>query len=227
MSISILNRGASGGLKPELIITAPAGSTISLLQDSKTIDTYTLGENETTHLFKVKFGNYTVTGTSGSYTNSSEIIVDFAKQYNIVISLNRVVNGDFLNDLEGWSYGGTGSNATYQRRGTEVIGGVTYGYVNVDLNQTSYMTQEVDFTGASKLSFVGCVNNGNAASSPYGYLLIDDTIIYSELYGTSSIAYHEFDVSSYTGVHTIMFKCSKTDGAGNSTKFIFTNVTVH
>ena len=47
MSISILNRGASGGLKPELTVTAPAGSTIDILQNSIIVDTYTFASSET------------------------------------------------------------------------------------------------------------------------------------------------------------------------------------
>lgn len=85
MSISILNRGASGGLKPELTVTAPSGSTIDLLQNSIIVDTYTLGASETEHTFVVNVGTYTVRGTLEGQTKSETVSIDMVAQYSIEI----------------------------------------------------------------------------------------------------------------------------------------------
>jgi len=122
MSISILNRGASGGLKPELIITAPAGSTIDLLQGGIIIDTYTLGLSETTHVFVVKMGSYTVTGTLGANVVDYDIIVDSVKQYEmeVVPSANYIMlydHGDECTDVTGgWVAEGKTSADNYNQQ---------------------------------------------------------------------------------------------------------------
>lgn len=85
MSISIFNRGASGGLKPELTVTAPSGSTIDLLQNGIIVDTYTFGVSETEHTFVVKLGTYTVRGTLGMEVKSIEALVDAVAQYSVTI----------------------------------------------------------------------------------------------------------------------------------------------
>lgn len=85
MSISILNRGASGGLKPELTVIAPSGSTIDLLQNGSIVKTYTLGADEPEHTFVVKIGTYTVRGTLGTEVKSAEVLVDAVAQYSVTI----------------------------------------------------------------------------------------------------------------------------------------------
>jgi hypothetical protein len=89
MSISILNRGASGasgGLKPEIIVTAPVGSTIDLLQGGIVIDTYTLSTSETEHIFFVNKGAYTVRGMRDTTSKSVDVVVDEVAQYNVQIA---------------------------------------------------------------------------------------------------------------------------------------------
>ena len=85
MSISILNRGASGGLKPELTVTAPSGSILDILQNSIIIDTYTLGVSETEHTFILEIGDYTVRGTLGTNTKSVDAVIDTVAQYELLI----------------------------------------------------------------------------------------------------------------------------------------------
>lgn len=85
MSISILNRGASGGLKPELTVIAPSGSTIDILQNGIVVSTYTLGASETEHTFVVKVGTYTVRGTLGTDTAEVEAVIDTVGQYEVTI----------------------------------------------------------------------------------------------------------------------------------------------
>ncbi len=84
MSISILNRGASGGLKPELTVTAPSGSTIDLLQNGIIVETYTLGTNETRHTFVAKVGTYIVRRTLDTNTAEIEVLIDVVGQYSVM-----------------------------------------------------------------------------------------------------------------------------------------------
>ena len=106
MSISILNRGASGGLKPELIVTAPAGSIIDLLQNGIIIDTYTLGASETEHTFVVKVGTYTVRGTLGTKVQNKEVAIEVAGQYEVEIDYKLWLyrEGDECEDVTGGWY---------------------------------------------------------------------------------------------------------------------------
>lgn len=103
MSISILNRGASGGLKPELIVIAPSGSTIDLLQNGIIVDTYTIGASETEHTFVVKVGTYTVRGTLGTKVQSKEVVIEVAGQYKVEIDYKLWLyrEGDECEDVTG------------------------------------------------------------------------------------------------------------------------------
>ena len=107
MSISILNRGASGGLKPELTVAAPSGSTIDLLQNGIIVDTYTLGASETEHTFVVKVGTYTVRGTLGEQNRSVEVVIDAVGQY-----VCKVIYGTPIGELAVGSTVKTNVNGT-------------------------------------------------------------------------------------------------------------------
>jgi hypothetical protein len=96
MSISILNRGASGGLKPELTVLAPSGSTIDLLQNGIIVATYTLGADETEHTFVVKEGAY----TARVGDRESEVVVDSVAQYTA--NLNSYATEGLILNLNGY-----------------------------------------------------------------------------------------------------------------------------
>ena len=102
MSISILNRGSSGGLKPELTVTAPSGSIIDLLQNEIIVATYTLGLSETEHIFTVKLGTYTVRGTLDKVQNK-EVVIDTVGQYAVEIDYKLWLyrEGDECVDITG------------------------------------------------------------------------------------------------------------------------------
>jgi len=103
MSISILNRGASGGLKPELTVIAPSGSTIDLLQNGIVVSTYTLGADETEHTFVVKVGTYTVRGALEDKVQSKEMVIDAVGQYSVTIDYKLWLyrEGDECEDVTG------------------------------------------------------------------------------------------------------------------------------
>ena len=107
MSISILNRGgASGGLKPELTVIAPSGSTIDILQNGSIVDTYTLGVDETKHTFSVNVGTCIVRGTRDDETVEAEVVIDVVGQYETKIDyqFNYVLlydHGDEHEDITG------------------------------------------------------------------------------------------------------------------------------
>lgn len=123
MSISILNRGASGGMKPELTVIAPSGSTIDLLRNGIIIDTYTLGASETEHTFVVKVGTYTVRWMLGEKVQNKELMIDTVGQYSVEFDgkLWLYREGDECEDVTGgwvaqswdgdWGYGFQTANA--------------------------------------------------------------------------------------------------------------------
>ena len=120
MSISILNRGASGGLKPELTVIAPAGSTIDLLQNGIILDTYTLGASETEHTFVVKVGEYEARGTLDEKSYSVNVVIDSIGCYSAEIYYPIEVITDFAKKEANWTeYGGTMryGNGVYVNKG--------------------------------------------------------------------------------------------------------------
>lgn len=114
MIINPISKGGNG-LLPEIIVTAPSGSTLDLMQGSVVLQTYTLSSTETQHTFTVKnTGTYTVRGTSGSDTASVEVVVDVVGRYSCTISyfngLKLYWLGDECEDVTGgWEHTGTGS----------------------------------------------------------------------------------------------------------------------
>ena len=120
MSISILNRGASGGLKPELTVIAPSGSTIDLLQNGTVVKTYTLGADETEHTFVVKIGTYTVRGILGSRAKEAEVLIDHVGRYRTEIDYRYYIvqDGAIQNGLE--------FEVSYYNYNTSCSGSVAY-----------------------------------------------------------------------------------------------------
>lgn len=73
--------GGAGGLKPEIIVTAEAGSTLTC-----GTKTYILGASETTHTFTVALGTYIVTATKGSDSATKTVLVDMVAQYDVSLT---------------------------------------------------------------------------------------------------------------------------------------------
>lgn len=118
MSISIMNRGASGGLKPELVVTAPSGSTIDLMQNGIIVSTYTLGSSATEHTFSVKVGTYTVRGILDNDEKSIDVIIDAVGRYTVHIEYEQNYTlvyyyGDEFTSLTGGWEGITGKAGNY------------------------------------------------------------------------------------------------------------------
>ena len=110
MSISILNRGASGGLKPEIAVTSLVGSTIDILKNGIIIDTYALGANETEHIFPVRIGTYIVRGTLGDDVRIVTVNVDVVGRYEVEIysEPNYLMLYDFGDECTAITGGWTG-----------------------------------------------------------------------------------------------------------------------
>lgn len=109
MSLSVINRGATGGLRPELIVTAPEGSTLTLRTEGLEKAIYQLGETETQHTFPVTTGTWTVTATLGTSLASTEVTVDRTGQFYAALSFapHYLMLYDFGDECEdvtgGWS----------------------------------------------------------------------------------------------------------------------------
>lgn len=121
MIINPISKGGKG-LLPEIIVTAPSGSTLDLMQGSVVLQTYALSSTETQHTFIVKsIGTYTVRGTSGSDSASVEVVVDVVGQYSCTIEYRSQLYlynlGDECEDVSGgwhlfWNYDNT---ATFKK----------------------------------------------------------------------------------------------------------------
>lgn len=105
--------GGAGGLKPGIIVTAEAGSTLTCGAQS-----YTLGASESTHTFVVALGTYTVTATKGGDTASETVLVDMVAQYAVelayAVNVTVTVSGNGNSKIcyatiNGTNYTGTGS----------------------------------------------------------------------------------------------------------------------
>ena len=73
--------GGAGGMKPEITVTAEAGSTLTC-----GTKTYILGASETTHTFTVALGTYIVTATKGSDSATKTVLVDMVAQYDVSLA---------------------------------------------------------------------------------------------------------------------------------------------
>ena len=81
MKAKIEASGFTGGILPQIIVTAPTGSTVTATLDSKT---YTATESSGIWTFDVdKYGVYTVTATLGADTASKEVEINVVKQYAV------------------------------------------------------------------------------------------------------------------------------------------------
>ena len=81
MKAKIEVSGFTGGILPQIIVTAPTGSTVTATLGSKT---YTAAESAGTWTIDVdEYGVYTVTATLGSDTASKEIEINVVKQYAV------------------------------------------------------------------------------------------------------------------------------------------------
>ena len=84
---------STGGFKPQIIVTAPTGSTVTATLDSKT---YTATESSGTWTFDVdKYGVYTVTATLGADTASKEVEINVVKQYAVELAYLHIGTQNF------------------------------------------------------------------------------------------------------------------------------------
>lgn len=198
MSISILNRGASGGLKPEIVVTAPAGSTIDILQVGIIVDTYTLSASETEHIFPVKKGTYTVRGTRDTTSKSIDVVVDATGRYNVEIAYKLWLYraGDECEEVTGgwtltdWGNGGLVKNTGHMILTYKNSTAIAY-TVNQKIPNPDFRTLYVEAKGETEYPFSSAnlsVNYGNTG----GYL--KGANITSTSYYTQTI-----DVSAYLG----------------------------
>ena len=150
MIINPISKGGKG-LLPEIIVTAPSGSTLDLMQGSVVLQTYTLSSTETQHTFTAKnTGTYTVRGTSGSDTASVEVVVDVIGQYYVHISNKLIIIGDGYSDFTmncaNLSYGSITKNSD---------GSITMinNYPGYDSEVNFYTEETYSLKGYSKLCF--------------------------------------------------------------------------
>lgn len=142
MIINPISKGGKG-LLPEIIVTAPSGSTLDLMQGSVVLQTYTLSSTETQHTFTVKnTGTYTVRGTSGSDTASVEVVVDAIGQFSCTIEYSNELRlywlGDECEDVTGgWDSNGYSQSGWSVNSGTKNTNNM---YLQASGNDSSYIS---------------------------------------------------------------------------------------
>lgn len=108
-------------LTPEIIVTAPEGSTLDLIQNGVVLQSYTLSGTETQHTFIVNdIGTYTVIGTLGSKSDSEDVLIETVGQYKVDIDYfdgKLYWYGDECGAVTGgWGYGKSGTANSYAGR---------------------------------------------------------------------------------------------------------------
>lgn len=118
--------GGAGGLKPEITVTAEAGSTLTCGAQS-----YTLGASETAHTFTVELGTHIVTATKGSDSASETVLVDMVAQYAVEleyavdVTVSLTGTGSTQNcyaTINGTKYTGAGGPYTVRSGDTIIFG---------------------------------------------------------------------------------------------------------
>ncbi len=203
MSISILNRGASGGLKPELTVTAPSGSTIDLIKNGIIVATYALGANETKHTFVVKIGTYTARGTLGASTKSVDVVIDTIGQYTVKIEYKLWLyrEGDECEEVTGgWEKEGGGDLVKNADHMIVTYYGATQGVrtVNRGIPNPEYKKFCAEVKAEQAYFDKGNFKTGFSSSS--GTILwqsIDYTGYYTQTIDISSLVGQTFGVGFY------------------------------
>ena len=164
----------SGGLKPEIIVTAKAGSLLNLhFKDSPIIlQSYQLGAEETTYTFIVSVSETAYVVEDATNSASVEVLVDVVAQYSIKIpyvlwiykdgdGCDPVTGGWAINDSMATGRPVTGT-AILNDSGTQYINAP--GYTDASLrtknkiNVSDYSIMAVEFTAITGLDFVGLIS---------------------------------------------------------------------
>lgn len=116
MILNPISKGGNG-LLPEIIVTAPSGTILDLIQNGVILQTYTLGSEEAKYTFVVKnIGTYTIRGTNGNNIKNIDIVIDTIGRYECTIQYKVYLynNGDQCEDVTGgWlGFGGTTGGTT-------------------------------------------------------------------------------------------------------------------
>lgn len=102
---NIITYGSGGGLVPELIVTAPNGSTVTAnaLTPTSTI----VGTTTTDYIFhNIPLATYSVVATKGTQSRTESVTISEVKQYNLSIAYRLYLynEGDECTDITGgWS----------------------------------------------------------------------------------------------------------------------------
>lgn len=213
-----------GGLKPEIHVTAKAGALLNLYFKGSSIilQSYQLGAEETQHTFLVSVSETAYVVEDVTNGKSVEVLVDAVAVFNAEVDYNRVLNGDFTNGYDNWSFVGTGTSTSYWYKDLVPYGSKNYLRLGVDGNQTYSVQQTIDFTGASELSFMIQSYQGTSACSLIVY--VGSTAIFTLVYGTS-VGIKSTPVS-YSGAQTLKFMAKKTTTSGNSMKVLIGDISV-
>jgi len=183
--------GASGGLKPLIVVTAPTGSTV-------TCDSVQGTEVSGTWTFKVALGSHTIVATQGSSTKTETVVVDAVAIYPITISylpsgcIAEYLFNNNYNDTSGSEYNLTNSASSIVDSG---LSGLPKS-VSITTSQYCYASNPIMPLNSPLSISVWCKTtqssssdllSNNNGSAKYGYIvqIISNYAIFTLNRGTS------------------------------------------
>ena len=180
LTYTVVESGGGGGMKPEVIVTAEAGSTLTCGTQS-----YTLGASETTHTFTVALGTYIVTATKGSDSATETVLVDMVAQYAVEL--------EYAIDVAVTITGSGDVNRCYATvGGTKRYGAGTYTVQTGD-TITFHVGGNAGHIGTVKIDGTEVLRNGSINGADYDWAVprntstIQISIAYSRSYYQGTI----------------------------------------
>lgn len=173
MSISILNRGGSGGgMKPELTVICPQGGSVDVVKNGVVVGTHVFTSGETEHTFIVGLGDYSVIGTKGSSTKTVNVLIDVVTRYSVTIAYEQYLyyNGNEYTEFTG---GFVGKAILPVDSGVAQVPTISRGSSSMtikSLGSKGGLTRTnslIDVTPFSSIVFSGSVSDGSSKDGDY------------------------------------------------------------
>ena len=102
-------KNASGGFKPQIVVTAPTGSTVTITKGGTTITG--TEQSGVWYIDVPDYGTWTVTATKSGSTSVNTVNVTEVKQYPVeVVYVNATLNSNSWADISTIAKKGTGAN---------------------------------------------------------------------------------------------------------------------
>ena len=202
----------SGGLKPEIIVTAKAGALLNLYMKNSSIilQSYQLGAYETTHTFVVDVSQTSYVIGDVTNNKSIEVLVDSVEQYRVSIIYPQKTylyeSGNKHNEITGdWSVKKTKDDGRQTVTFTDNYisvheQAIDYIWIcpNNQIDVTNFSNAKIEFNVVNVVSVSGTFYN-NVSLSVGQSKLADNTTQNTIGFSTTGTYTLSVDISSLTG----------------------------